>query len=228
MIYIQLFLGFIFFSLGSFFLLIFCSEYLSFKKFNDTSLPVDVFVTESHLVLNYNSDDEHAYQTFVTYTIDGIEYYSDYFSDHKIHDNTTVTVYYNRDNPIDLYLQQNYISSPALILLGVILFIIGIFMLYKNFLRFSNISKLKSKGIKIYAKIISIERDMHISVNDEYCLFKIVSEYYDEVTSIYYTFVKTHVNGSDLSYDMMDKEILVFVDPNNFKNYHIGKIEIKY
>lgn len=113
-----------------------------------------------------------------------------------------------------------YLGSIIFIGMGVIFAGVGVFPLIGMGRKSSAKKKLIASGQYIYATVESIEYDNSFTVNGKHP-FVIYCTYRDDYKDIIYRFKSDHIWTNPEYVIRPGSEIKIFVDRQNYKNYHV-------
>lgn len=207
-------IGIIFFIVGIIWL-------VSGSRFKQNAVEVSAVIQE---IKSYrDSDGDIRHSVYVNYSYNG-QYYeavnlSEYSS--SMYVGKEITIMIDPDNPGKNMTNLGLYLGPAIFVgIGVIFACVGIFPLAGIGRKAAMRKKLIASGQYIYATVESIQCNEGYNLNGQhpfnvYCIYK------DEYKDIVYRFKSDNIWTNPEYVIQPGSEIKVFVDRQNYKNYHV-------
>ena len=161
----------------------------------------------------------------VLYTSDdGVQHnkYISQRSSNSFHDGDKVKVFYRADNPDIAQVGDAKKTGRTFVILGIIMFLIDVFMIYSNRKAVRIANYYKSNGRKVQAEITGIEVDYNITIGKSHP-YTVGCKWSDPMTGRMYTQEITHVRNDPAPLLAGGKTIDVYIDRENPEKYFIDK-----
>lgn len=194
---------------------------VSGSKFRQNAVKVSAVISE---IESYrDSDGEVWHRIYVNYYYGGEKYENVRLNEYSsnMYEGKEIKIMLDPDNPRKLMTSLGmYIGPFIFLIMGIIFTCAGVFPLIGLGRRSSAKKKLIASGQYIYALVESIQYNESYSVNGRhpfvvYCIYK------DDYRDIVYRFKSDNIWTNPTYAIQPGSEIKVFVDSNNYKNYHV-------
>lgn len=184
---------------------------------------VEVSAVISEIESYRESDGDTSHRVYVNYSYGGQRYEGVRLSEYSsgMYKGKEIQIMLNPDNPTQLMTNFGlYFGSIMFIGMGVIFASVGVFPLIVMGRKSSAKKKLIASGQYIYATVESIEYDKSYTVNGKHP-FIVYCTYRDDYKDIVYRFKSDHIWTNPELVIRPGSEIKIFVDRQNYKNYHV-------
>lgn len=194
-------------------------------RFLKTAEKADAKITD--IITSYDSDGEANHNVNVRFMVNGEEYegvLGEWNSGMYI--GKTITVYYNPNNPNQFRGGSSKFVGAIMIAFGAIFAVIGAVPLINDKKRKNIKRDLEKNGIKLYAKINDIYKDINYSFNGRNpyvieCSCEYGGKTYTFISEYIWANVKTIVDNENIS------ELEVLINPQKPENYYVNIEQLK-
>lgn len=191
------------------------------SRFMQSAVEVSAVISE---IESYReSDGDTSHRVYVNYSYGGQRYEGVRLNEYSsgMYKGKEIQIMLNPDNPTQL--MTNFGLYFGLIMffgMGVIFASVGVFPLIVMGRKSSAKKKLIASGQYIYATVESIEYDKSYTVNGKHP-FIVYCTYRDDYKDIVYRFKSDSIWTNPEYVIQPGSEIKIFVDRQNYKNYHV-------
>lgn len=207
-------IGIIFFTVGIIWL-------VSNSRFKQNAVEVSAVIQE---IKSYrDSDEDINYSVYVNYSYNGQYYENVKLSEYNssMYVGKEIAILIDPDNPRKNMTNFGLYLAPAIFIgMGAIFACVGIFPLIGIGQKSAVQKKLIASGQYIYATVESIQCNESYYLNGRHP-FNVYCTYKDEYKDIVYRFKSDNIWTNPEYVIQPGNEIKVFVDRQNYKNYHV-------
>lgn len=203
---------------GAILLFIGISMFISNSKFKKNNVEVTATVIDSNSANKY---------TAVTYYVDGKEINASinkYVS--GLTAGSKTKVFYNKNNPTEILLDEESRFAGAYLGIGVIVLATGLFIVLHKLNNAVDKETLKKTGMRIKAKFTDIECDTKMKQNGEHPYY-VICTWKNKLDNREYTFKSNAIwyNPEEQIKKSGNDEIPVYIIPTNPKKYYVAMEE---
>lgn len=169
------------------------------------------------------SEGDTSHRVYVDYFYDGQEYKDVRLNEYSsgMYEGKEIQLMLDPDNPRRLMSNVGLYIGPIIFIgLGTVFAVVGVLSLIWTGRKAHNKKQLIASGQYIYATVESIECNKSFSVNGRHP-FLIYCTYRDAYQDIIYRFKSDNIWTNPEYVIQPGNEIKVFVDRENYKNYHV-------
>lgn len=184
---------------------------------------VEVSAVISEIESYRGSDGDTSHRVYVDYFYDGQEYRDVRLNEYSsgMYEGKEIQLMLDPNNPRKLMSNIGlYIGPIVFIGMGVVFAVAGVFSLIGISRKSLKKRKLTASGQYIYATVESIEYNESISMNGKHP-FVVYCTYRDDYKDVIYRFKSDNIWTNPEYVIQPGNEIKVFVDRQNYKNYHV-------
>ena len=207
-------IGFIFIIVGIIWL-------VSGRRFVQSAVKVSAVISE---IESYRDSDENVnYRVYVNYSYGGQRYEDIRLNEYSssMYEGKEIQVMLDPDNPKKLMTNLGLYIGPAVFIgMGAIFTSAGVISLVGMGRKSSAKKKLIASGQYIYGTVESIEYDKSYILNGKHP-FVVYCTYRDDYKDIVYRFKSDNIWTNPEYVIKPGSEIRIFVDHQNYKNYHV-------
>lgn len=188
----------------------------AFKKEN---IEIEALVTDSNSINKF---------TAVTFKIDEKEYNAMAKTyDSQIKSGDKIIIYYNKENPSIIFIENNNTNGGAFVGVGIILLAIGFSIILNQLNNFTNKEEIKKTGKKIQAELVDIVCDTKKTANGIHPYY-IVCCWKNKMSGKTYRFKSEYIwydPKSQIKKLGIDR-LPVFIIPSNPNQYYVSIEEL--
>ena len=207
-------IGFIFILVGIFWA-------ISGSRFMQNAVEVSAVISEIESYRNSDGDLNH--RVYVSYSYGGQRYEDIRLNEYSsgMYEGKEIKVMLDPDNPVKLMTNVGLYIGPAVFIgMGVIFTVAGVFAIVGMGKKSAAKKRLIASGQYIYAIVESIEYDKSYILNGKHP-FVVYCTYRDDYKDIVYRFKSDNIWTNPQYVIQPGSEIRVFVDHQDYKNYHV-------
>jgi len=200
------------------------SLYRNVASFRRTAGETTAIITDiQHIRRGSDSYDRRVY---VSYLVDGREYngvMGHWHSGMRI--GQGITIHYDLNNPQNFRTTSSYMGYLIVILFGVIVFLVGAILLYKQYKHRSIKGYVIANGKRVMATVHDVVEGSY-TVNNRTCQ-NLICKYVDERTGISYKFKSENIWGNPPALGKREIPLVpVYVDVNDYTRYYVAIDEL--
>ncbi len=172
-----------------------------------------------------DGDRKTKHNVWVKYEINGKQYEEllDYYSS-NMREGDTIIINYSPDDPSEIITNTgSKILDLVIIPLGSILAMLGLFFILKKILSDQRRKRLIQSGECLTGVITNVEINKYVTINNRHP-YKAECEVIDHYSGERYLYSSDNIIGN-IS-DLIGKEVTVYVDSKNKKNYYVDIYEL--
>lgn len=172
-----------------------------------------------------DGDRKTKHNVWVKYEINGKQYEEllDYYSS-NMREGDTIIINYSPDDPSEIITNTgSKILDLVIIPLGSILAMLGLFFILKKILSDQRRKRLIQSGECLTGVITNVEINKYVTINNRHP-YKTECEVIDHYSGERYLYSSDNIMGN-IS-DLIGKEVTVYVDSKNKKNYYVDIYEL--
>ncbi len=211
----------LFAALGIIFIIVGILWFAIGSRFKKSAVEVSAVIQE---IEQYrDSDGDLSHRVYVSYSYNEQNYENVRLNEYSsnMYEGKEIEIMIDPNNPrVNMMNLGLYLGSGIFIGMGVIFACVGIFPLIGLGRSSSVQKKLIASGQYIYATVESIQYNKNYTMNGQYP-FIIYCTYKDDYKNIIYRFKSDNIWTNPEYFVQPGSEIKVFVDRQNYKNYHV-------
>lgn len=220
-------MGIIYAIVGTIFLIVGITISVHNNNFLNNAQQTNAVISRVEKEYYYDSDGERKakHSVWVKYEIDDRQYEEllDYYSS-DMRKGDTIIINYSPDDPSKIITKiGSNIIGFVIIPLGGIFALLGLVFILKKVLSDKKRNKLIRSGECLTGIITNVERNKYVTINKRHP-YKAECEVIDPYSSEKYLYSSDNIMGN-IS-DLIGREVTVYVDSNNKKNYYVDIYEL--
>lgn len=173
-----------------------------------------------------DTDGDIHYNVYVSYNVGNEVYESSYSTSSYTREGSSITVYYDPENPTDMRTSTSNLFGIIMSVMGIVFSVIGLGLLFNKLNKNATKKKLLESGERINAELQEVTINYSYSVNNRHPFIIICQGRNINGELTVFQSENIWYNPENLIKERNITTFPVYIDPNNQKKYYVALEEV--